>query len=372
MKTLLFLLLSFIGFAQTQLPDSIFLVDGRSAACLITEVENDKIHFIYNNGIEEFIILKALNRIYMQDYGNVFSQNTGFTKDINELSLFSENRLEKFNAEKQTRADLNRIDLEKNILQSKMDDPESNLTGSTNLQVIKPGTNINKWSFGVLYIPYFSGNIYKMYYTGASQYPYDLYSNSINQINLEAQLAYAVLPQLRITFDAGYSALIREENSAAHYRSINDPYYNYDRGNENINGLKLLDFNIGAKYYFQNFISNKVSVYAIFGFGKQFAFSEIKDKDLYITPNPDDISEDNSEEFNEEINSPWHFNFGFGAEYFFNESLSLTSNIKLLYSTHTGTFESRTVNLSYSQTYKQEYSLKEFVTRIGLGFNFYF
>jgi hypothetical protein len=372
MKALSFLLLSFIGFAQTQLPDSIFLVDGRSAACLISQVDNDKIHFIYNNGMEEFIILKALKRIYMQDYGNIYSQNTGFTKDINELSLFSEDRLEKINSEKQTRAELKRIDLEKNMLQATIDGPESNVTGSTNLSVIKPGTNFNKWSFGVLYIPYFSGNIYRMLYTGSSTYPYDLYSNSINQINLEAQLAYAVLPQLRITFDAGYSATIQEVNSEAHYRSVNEPYYNYDHGNETINGLKLLDFNIGAKYYFQNFISNKVSVYAIFGFGKQLAFAEIKDKDLYIIPNPDEIYETNEEEFDEEINSPWHFNFGFGAEYFFNESLSLTSNIKVLYSTHTGTFESRTLNSNYSQTYRREYSLKEFVTRIGIGLNFYF
>lgn len=372
MKALSFLFISFLSFAQTQLPDSIFLVDGRSTACLVTQVENDKIHFIYNNGMEEFIILKALNRVCMQNYGNVFLQNTGFTKDVNELNMFSEARLEKFNTEKETRAELNRINLEHNESQTPIIEPEIEMTGSTNISQFKPKTNFNKWSFGVLYIPYYSGNIFRIVYTGSSYDPYQVYANAVNQTNLEAQLSYAILPQLRITFDAGYSASVQEVNSESHYRSVNDPYYNYDRGNENIRGLKLLDFNIGAKYYFQNFISNKVSVYAIFGFGKQFAFSEIKDKDLYITPNPDDISEDNSEEFNEEINSPWHFNFGFGAEYFFNESLSLTSNIKVLYSTHTGTFESRNVNLSYSQTYKQEYSLKEFVTRIGLGFNFYF
>jgi hypothetical protein len=371
MKTLFFFLFSVLTFAQIQLPDSIFLVDGRSANCLITNIDDSKIYFIYNNNKEESIIVEALKSVYLDGNGTIYSNRNGFAKDKDDINHFTESRFEKIKNEQKLKAELSRVELEKNQVQvSEVALENITIQPSQSFRNVK--NNYNKWSFGVLYVPYFSGNIYRMIYTGSSSYPYELYSNAINQTNLEAQLSYAILPQLRFTFDAGYSASIQEANSESHYRSVNDPYYNYDRGNENINGLKLLDFNIGVKYYFQNFITNGVSIYVLAGFGKQFAFSELKNKALYVTPNPDEIFEDNEEEFNEEINSPWHFNFGFGAEYFFNESLSLTSNIKVLYTAHSGTYESRTINPSYSQTYRREYSLKEFVTRIGLGLNFYF
>jgi len=368
----MFLLVSFLSFAQTQLPDSIILVDGRKTTCLIKAIGDSRIQFVYNNGVEESIVIDALKKIYLEKYGDIFIKGSGFTKNTDEINDFVEARYKKLKQDEYLKAELDRINLQKQKqIQVVKEQPQTIVVQQSDFQL--PFENqFNKWSFGVLYVPYFSGYLYQIVQTGSNPYYYEMYGSAINQTNLEAQLAYAVMPNLRLTFDAGYTASVQEFNSESHYRNNYDPYYNYDRGNESINGLKRLDFNIGAKYYFQNILTNKVSVYVLAGFGKQFAFATVKDKQLYITPNPDEIIENNEEEFTEEINSPWHFNFGFGAEYFFNESLSLTSNIKVLYSTHSGTFESREINPNYSQSYKREYSLQEFVTRIGLGLNFYF
>ena len=82
------------------------------------------------------------------------------------------------------------------------------------------------------------------------------------------------------------------------------------------------------------------------------------------------MNEDNIEEFTEELNSPWHFNFGFGAEYFFNESLSLNSNIRVLYSSSSGEYNSRYVYKTESSSRVEERSFTNFSTKIGLGLNF--
>ncbi len=370
MKTLILSLLSIVTFAQTQLPDSILLVDGRTTQCLITIIDDSRIYFIYNDNLDESIIVKALSAVYLDGYGEVYSKNSGFTKEIDELNSYVQYRLKKIKDEQDVKAELKRVELEKNKSQVSQDAIE-NISFQPSGWPISVNKNYNKWSFGVLYVPYYSGNMYNIIYTGSNPYNHELYVTGVNQINLEAQLAYAVLPQLRLTFDAGYSASITENNSESHYRDLNSTYQS-DQGYEMISGLKVLDFNIGAEYYFQNIISNKVSVYALFGFGKQIAFAQEKRTQLFVIPDPAVVSENNQEEFNEDINSPWHFNFGFGAEYFFNESLSLTSNIRVLYASHYGKYEGREINTYQSQSYKREYKLKEFVTKIGLGLNFYF
>lgn len=50
MKTIFALLLSTISFAQIQMPDTILLVDGRSAACLVTSIEDEKYILIIATG----------------------------------------------------------------------------------------------------------------------------------------------------------------------------------------------------------------------------------------------------------------------------------------------------------------------------------
>ena len=368
MKTLLLVLLPLLAFAQNQLPDTLYLIDGRTAPCLITAIDEDRVYFNYDNNRSESVIIPALQKVSVESFGTVFLEGKWQNTDVKKVNTFAEDRLVKINNQRAVDQELQRLSLQPTNI-----DQSATLPNSYPPAIVSPigKGQTNKWSFGVLYVPYYSGSVYSIIYTGSNPYNYDLYVTGVNQINLEAQVAYAVIPQLRLTFDAGYSASITENSSESHYRDLNSTYQ-YDQGYEMISGLKILDFNLGAKYYFQNFISNRVSVYALLGFGKQIAFAQENRTQLFVTPNPDIISEDNEEEFTEDINSPWHFNFGFGAEYFFNESLSLTSNIRVLYASHSGKYESREIDPNQSQTTVREYKLKEFVTKIGLGLNFYF
>ncbi|RPI67008.1 MAG: hypothetical protein EHM47_15525, partial [Ignavibacteriales bacterium] len=146
----------------------------------------------------------------------------------------------------------------------------------------------------------------------------------------------------------------------------------YDNGSLSKSDLTLLDFTLGIKYYFKNIMPEQVRVYAVAGLGKQFAFAEEKYEQLFQDPSPIIISEDNGEEFIEDSNSPFYFNLGFGAEYFFNESLSLTSNIRFFYSTFEAKYNSRQITEFETYTTSNELKESDFITRVGLGLNFYF
>ena len=129
----------------------------------------------------------------------------------------------------------------------------------------------NKWSFGVLYVPYYTGNVYTVYRNGNNPPEPNIYTYVENQISLEAQLAYAITPELRATFDAGYSSTFSESRNELHQSNSGN---SYDQGSISTVGLKLLDFNLGLKYYIKNIIIEKVSIYAAASFGKQIAFAQ--------------------------------------------------------------------------------------------------
>lgn len=378
MKTLLVsfcsILCSFISLAQTQLPDSIFLVDGRTTNCLLTEIRSDKLFFIYNNNQKESIIKNALSKVYIEKFGYIFLAESGFSAEIDELNTYFDSRLKKIRSEGELKNELGRINFTR---ETEIKKPEIIALNKEDhyqqkYDYLSNQYYQNKWSFGVLYVPYYSGKTYELL-----RDPYDddleFYEYTINSTSLEAQLTYAVMPQLKLTFEAGYSASVFENNYEYHSR-YNDPNYpSYiDNGYESTTKMKKLDFNVGAKYYFNNIISEKVSIYASIGIGKQFAFSTEDYKVLYLTPVSGVIDENNRDDFESDINSPFHFNFGFGAEYFLNESLSLNSNIRVIYSSASGNYKSRFIDQYYTRTSEEEINVSDFTTKIGLGLNFYF
>jgi hypothetical protein len=367
MKTLLLVLLPLFAFAQNQLPDTLFLIDGRTTSCLITSIDEDKIFFNYGNNRSESIIIPALQRVTVESFGTVYLSGKWQIADVNKVKDFVDERLIKINDQRVVNSELRRLSLQQG------DEAQVELQPSVYPPMIIP-THLKiqtyKWSFGVLYVPYYTGTIYRVIRN--SSYPPDdpdIYGMVDNQVNLEAQLAYGITPELKISFDAGYTSSFSDSRFESHQRSTG---YEYDQGSVSTVGLKMLDFNIGLKYYFKNIIAEQVSIYAAAGFGKQIAFAQNKYEVLFQEPTPGLITEDNIEEYTEELNSPWHFNVGFGAEYFFNESLSLTSNIRVLYSSATGKYNSRYIYQTESRTENQEKTFREFSTRIGIGLNFYF
>ena len=362
MKTLLLVLLPLLAFAQNQLPDTLFLIDGRTAPCLITSIDEDKIFFNYTNNRSESIIVPALQRISVESFGTVYRSGIWQNADVNKVKDFVDERLIKINDQKVVNAELQTLLIQSDANEQTQVQP----SGWPHLNK----NQFNKWSFGVLYVPYYTGTIYRVIRNNG--YPPDdpdIFAVVDNQVDLEAQIAYGITPELKISFDAGYTSSFSDSRFESHQRSTN---YEYDQGSVSTIGLKMLDFNIGLKYYFKNIIAQKVSIYAAAGLGKQIAFAQNEYEVLFREPIPGVITEDNIEEYTEELNSPWHFNIGFGAEYFFNESLSLISNIRVLYSSATGKYNSRYVYQTDSSTEYQEKTFREFSTRIGIGLNFYF
>lgn len=366
MKTLLLVLLPLLTFAQKQLPDTLYLIDGRTAPCLITEIDEDRVYFNYDNNRSESVIIPALRKVSVESFGTVFLEGKWQNTDANKVNSFAEERLTKINNQRAVDQELQRLSL-----QSTNIDQSAPLLNNYPPAIVSPigKSQTNKWSFGVIYVPYYSGNVYRVYRNGNYPPEPNIYTYVENQISLEAQLAYGITPELRATFDAGYSSTFSEYRNELHQNNSGN---SNDYGSISMVGLKLLDFNVGLKYYFKNIIIEKVSIYATASFGKQIAFAQNENQQLFTEPIPGLVEEDNIEEFTEDLNSPWHFNFGFGAEYFFNESLSLNSNIRVLYSSSSGEYNSRYVYETESRSQIEERSFKDFSTKIGIGLNFYF
>jgi hypothetical protein len=367
MKTLLFLLIPLLSFAQNQLPDTLYLIDGRTTPCLITAIDDDRMYFNYGNNRSEAIVLKALENASIDGLGTVYKKDSGFTTDKDDVIAFIENRADNLIEQQEINNELNRLSLVP-VEEEVTEEITQPITIEFTPEI--KNKNYKKWSFGVLLIPYSSGTTYRVIKFNSTPPDFSIYNYQENNINLEAQLSYGIIRNLRITLDAGYRSSFSESHDEYHFKQEG---YGYDNGTINTVGLKLFDFTLGLKYYFKNFIKEKVNIYASAGFGKQIAFAQNKYEALFLNPPPVIIiNEDNIEEFTEELNSPWHFNIGFGAEYFFNESLSLTSNIRLLYSSVTGNYDLRYIYDNQSITRTRDYTFRDFITHIGLGLNFYF
>lgn len=366
MKAVICLLFPVLLFAQNPFPGSLVLTNGRTYTCLITSVSDSKVEIIYLNNRTESIVLIAVDQLSINELGIVYSASQGFTKDVDKIKDFVDDRMEKIAEEQLVQRELAKLTAASNSEQfGKVDN--TGLTGYFESQ--KP-FQMKTWSFGVLLIPYYSGTRYRViHYIG--QYPPQVITQSYaeNEINMESQLSFGITPNIKLIFDAVYSSTFNELRYEYHSRS---EFNEYDSGLLSTSGLDIIDFSIGAKYYFIDFIPNNVSIYAIAGFGKQFAFAEVKDENLFPEPGPTPIIEDNYEDYVEGLNSPWHFNFGFGAEYLFNESLSLNTNIRFIYSTVSSDYDYRFISEFETNTQTIEYSSSEFITRIGLGINFYF
>ena len=60
MKTLLFSFTAVLAFAQNQLPDTLYFIDGRTAPCLITAIDEDRVYFNYDNNRSESVITSGI------------------------------------------------------------------------------------------------------------------------------------------------------------------------------------------------------------------------------------------------------------------------------------------------------------------------
>lgn len=358
MKTLFYLLLTATLFAQNNRPDTLILVGGRSYPCLITDIDKTKIDFIYSQGIKESSVLIAIKSIYLENHGQIYSSETGYAVDINNLNDFVRKR---------------NVEFEKiRCIEHTGEKPLPITDGDEVLNLSSESyceESFKKWSFGVIYVPYYSGKTYTLDYSSSYFYGYPyLTSYENNRSTMEMQLAYSVIPTFKFVFGCGYNSTFTERRYESQYTSYGSTS---NDGSKVEIGLKLLDINVGLKYHLIEIYMSKATAFLLLGIGKQFAFADHKSENLFPQSSNSTI-QDNAEDFIKSLHSPWHFTLGAGTEYFFNESLSVTANLRLVYSSVSGEYNYKYTSLSQTQTWKEKYSGSDLTTRVGVGLNFYF
>ena len=365
MKSLILLLFPILLLAQVPYPDTLTLTNGKIYSCLITGISDSKVDMVYLKNRQESVIFQAIGKISIETLGTVYISGKGFTQEKDYIKEFIDKRNKEKEDEQLIQNEIEKLAL----VSSGVQNETSNDIGSM-YPYNQNSFKSKKWSFGVLLIPYYSGRVYSViqYY---GQNPPEVYISSFtdNEINMQGQLSYGLLSNIMLTLDVAYSSSYSEFSSEYHRRN---EYEDYDSGIKTTNGLYMFDFTLGLKYYFLEFLPNNVNIYALLGLGQQFASAEVTEEDLYPGPEPAPIIEDNMAEYLEGMNSPWHLDFGFGVEYLFNESISLNSNIRFIYASTSSEYDYRYISEFETVSRSTEYSNSEFITRIGLGLNFYF
>lgn len=368
MKTLLLVLfIPFILFGQIETePDSIYLKTGKSAKCLVSRVEKSSAHLIYK-GDRVKIMLEGVEKLIVENRGTVYQSGPGITADQDLLNSFLKERYIRIRGA---------IDSAENAKKNQAAAAAFEEADDTLPEA--ECNKVNRWSFGVLYIPYYTGTSFQIthYYSDIENRP-QLYQQSFTTSMMETQYSYKITPALRVIFDIGYTATLMKDENSNHTRESysGGGSYSSDNGADYTDNLKTFVFSIGAKYYLTTLFENKAAAYVIAGAGKQIAWSTNEYKYPYRTQTTT-IYDDNLSDFLSDINSPYIMYAGFGAEYFFNQSLSLNANMRVYYTSACGELESTTItkNMGYERTYttKNKFDRTNVVTRIGLGVNLYF
>jgi|GEM_PF-1123033 len=385
MKYLLFLIFPFIVNAQTACPDTIYTLDNKVYPCLVTSISESDVKFNYPGYGESMLVTNAISRLFISGKGKVFEQDKKYLYAVEELEMLVAERQEvkqyfeeqRWKKEEEKGRLLKKQTEKENLIRSEdsivMDSSINQITVSpadvSYISKQRPfQIDVNRWSFGILFIPYSSGKLYA--YVKNSNYDQGYITTTINnEINMEGQFALRINNRLSLTLDVGYTSGSVDYNYESHNRQTAGS--GYDEGHKDSDDLKILDFHIGLKYYFTNYFDEKVNAYILGGVGKKLAFATSKYEQLYVAPSAY-INEDNQDEFTEEMNSPFSAYFGFGAEYMFNQSLSVYSVIRFYYSRIHAEYNSRTVSQGTSNEYRRILTQSDFITRIGLGLNFYF
>lgn len=347
MKYLITLFVPILIFSQNNYKDKLYLIDGKEYSCMLTSMDEHRVSFVYLNNINESIIWDALDKLEIDSYGIVYQKGKGFISDFDLVKDFINQRTNKI---------LSKEHEKKLLIESEITKLKPNLPSH------------KKWSVGLLFIPFYSGENYRVSYESYPRPNFYIFTNSFNEVNLEWFLNYSLSNKFDLSFDVSYSSDYSERRSVY---SETSSLYSANQGSFVKSSMKKFNIHLGVKYYLFQKEQENVNVFFLAGFGRQIAFSEEITSNLFPNPNSP-IVEDNMSDFLEDINSPWHFNAGFGTEYFLNNSVSLTSAIRFLYSSSSGTYKIRLIEQSYTSTSELETSISKVITRIGFGLNFYF
>ncbi len=401
MKTLLFLLFPLFLFSQNfSCPDTVLLKNHESYPCLVTSLDESMVYVLLCNNNKSATSLNLVQRISLAKWGDIYHAGEGYLIDKDSIDTYvaaqfkarqkeqarlerqqeqtarkqkrlkDENRQEREQALKQQRENLER----KYALKRKKLEMEQQQEMMANRNALKLldedfGSSPHRWSFG-LYVASYAPEKVKQY-LGDPYYTVELIYANQQKMLTEAQLSWRVVPRFRILLDAGYtiySSKYRYES----YTSGNNPGQVLAGGQESISDNRIFIFDIAFKYYFNKLETHRVSPWILAGAGKQFAFANQHTEYLFTSQNPYQTTDDNKNEFLEQLNSPLRLKLAFGAEYAFNKSLSLFSSVRLIYSHRSGTYKYSNDQPGYLVRQRREVKFSQVETQLGMGINFYF
>lgn len=364
MYLLLLLILPAVTLAQSvSQPDTIIAFNGKAFPCLVKEIDDSYAYFVYNGKVKEKILLDGVRKLIVDSLGTVYDNDKGFEVEEKKVTNFIERRNKRIAITEEKR--------KKKLLAIEKLNSLDSLANTGEVEVMEtpavaPADNMNRWSFGFEYIPYYWGDTFTYLPDVIQDYALAPYYN--NKVMMESSFSYKVFNKIRILFNIGYNQKSYEERKENYSRNNGN---SYNSGYERTEKLNILFLSAGVKYSLKELSPNNVGPYLLFNLGKRFAFPTSSYKNL-IDYTQQGITENNAEDYLKEINSPYYVTFGFGAEYAFNNSLTLFSAINISYYHTSGKFEYRNVNPNYEDSLTKDMKISSFETRIGVGLNFYF
>jgi|AntAceMinimDraft_9_1070365.scaffolds.fasta_scaffold50727_2 hypothetical protein len=357
-KLSMLLVIPILLFSQNQTyPDTVILDQGKVIPCIISKLDEEKIILKYgDHDYESGTGIVNVKKIVLDEKGIIYKKTSGFLSDFNSI--------EKYILKRKTFLAKQKRKQEKAKRKKQFSKNLSQINGKNKKDRYEyENANLNHLSFGIFYVPIYSSNF--IFVAGNYGDVYLQYVSS-NASMIEGQFSYRLTSRMNFTFDIGYTSLYAKIRNETHTDYADGDQYDY--GEKNMASIKSVVFNVGFKFYFNDLMNHKVSPYLLIGGGKQIAFYNEENEELFNDTPTSYTVEDNKEEFIKQINSPININCGFGVEYSFNESLSLFSNIRLFNTKYNAKY------VSDSQTRNKIVKLErsEINTRIGLGLNFYF
>ncbi len=242
----------------------------------------------------------------------------------------------------------------------------------------------HRFAFGIAFVPYYSGTTYLVQIDPLRNYDDNSLEWEVDQKShseLQASGQFNISPKLAILLSLSYNGNREKHNinyveteekrigSTDSIKTITNDFY------ERIYDTRKFLIQLGLMYYFKIPQVKQTSPFLFLEIGRSFAHPNKPLSSLNFNYEDDDIKEKNNlKEFEREINSSWQFALGGGAEYFFNNSLSLKAFIRWQFVNHRGTFKIiKENNWTLTRTsYKNKVRWTEFETSAGIGFNFYF
>ena len=346
MRIICLLLLPILAIGQNyDFPDTLYLKTGSVHECLIQELEETYVKLLCTDNTKSAAMLKDLKKISLNEKGVIYSNEDGYLFNTKELNPWIKSRNKSIRKDRKLRESIAKQ---------------------------KSSKERKRWSFGIDYCP--------LYFESKTYIDYTYYNNVVLTMEsrgstLESLFSYSIHSRFWLTSNISYYKSYLRRKYEYHYVRENIPD---DSGYEDINEMDILMVILGGKYYLSNIFPQRVSAYFSAGIGKQFAFVTDEYKDLYEEEEEPDVEiKDNFEEYLEQLNSPTLINIGFGAEYFFNESISLSSNFRFIFRKIYGKYKYEESGVGYndeyySKTRKSIYEKSDIQNRISLGINFYF